>query len=60
VPRPPLTKLVSRHVVFDESDFPFSISSYAASSEYDTLLEADSVAPSIVLCTTMPPSCCLA
>jgi hypothetical protein len=25
MPRPPLTELVSRHVVFDESDFPFSL-----------------------------------
>ena len=48
--------LVSRHVVFDGFDFPFLVSSFAASSsEYDTLLEADSIAPSVVPCVAMPP-----
>jgi hypothetical protein len=64
VPRPlhsPSSHLSSR--VFDEFDFPFSVSSSVASIlEYDALLKADyvtpSLAPSVVPCVTTPPSCC--
>jgi hypothetical protein len=43
--------LIFRHVVFDESDFPFSSSSVASLTELDVFLDPDSVSPTVV-----PPS----
>jgi hypothetical protein len=41
--------LISRHVVFDESDFPFSSSSSAASlTDLDVSLDLDHVSPTVV------------
>jgi hypothetical protein len=43
--------LISRHVVFDESNFPFSSSSAASLTELDVFLDLNSVFPTVV-----PPS----
>jgi hypothetical protein len=41
--------LISRHVVFDESNFPFSSSSFAASlTDLDVSLDLDHVSPTVV------------
>jgi hypothetical protein len=40
--------LISRHVVFDESDFPFSSSPAASLTELDVFLDPDSVSPTVV------------
>jgi hypothetical protein len=40
--------LISRHVVFDESDFPFSSSSATSLTELDVFLDLDSVSPTVV------------
>jgi hypothetical protein len=51
--------LISRHVVFDESDFPFSSTPTASLTELDVFFDPDPVSPIRTGSSTSPPSAAL-